>query len=149
MTRRVAHAAQIGALILALALVPAGLAAKGGNGGKPPPSGGSSSIKLAYPLVYDANGNGLPNWGDTVRFDVSTTATAAPNVDLVCTQGGTVVYGATTGYYDGYLWPWTQNMKLSSQMWTGGDAACVATLYTYDRRGRQSTLATLSFTAYA
>jgi Bacterial Ig domain len=34
MTRRVAHAAQIGALILALALVPAGFAAKGGGGGK-------------------------------------------------------------------------------------------------------------------
>jgi hypothetical protein len=34
MTRRIAHAAQIGVLILALALVPAGLAAKGGGGGK-------------------------------------------------------------------------------------------------------------------
>ena len=33
MTRRVAHAAQIGALVLALALVPAGVAAKGGRGG--------------------------------------------------------------------------------------------------------------------
>jgi hypothetical protein len=33
MTRRAAHAAQIGALVLALALVPAGLAAKGGRGG--------------------------------------------------------------------------------------------------------------------
>lgn len=148
MTRHVARTAQIGVLVLALALVPAGFAAKGGSGGGKP-SDGSSSIKLATPLVYDANGNGLPNWGDTVRFDVSTTATIAPNVDLICTQGGTVVYGATTGYYDGYKWPWTQNMNLKSQLWTGGDAACVATLYTFDHRGRKSTLATLSFTAYA
>jgi hypothetical protein len=38
MTRRIAHAARIGALVLALTLVPAALAAKGGDGG-----GGSTS----------------------------------------------------------------------------------------------------------
>ena len=75
MTRRVAHAAQIGALVLALALVPAAVAAKGGSGGGKPSGGsGSSSLSLADPLVHDANGNGLPNRSDVVTFTVSTTA---------------------------------------------------------------------------
>ena len=44
MTRRVAHAAQIGALVLALALVPA-VAAKGGSGGGKP----SGELRLLQP----------------------------------------------------------------------------------------------------
>ena len=39
-------------------------------------------------------------------------------------------------------------MTLSSQMWTGGDAACSARLYMFDG-SRTYTLASLSFTAYA
>ena len=72
--------------VLALALVPAaGLAAKGGAAG----AGGGWRRRKARrrrhrrarhtsaspPMVYDANGNGLPNSGDTVTFNVSTTAT--------------------------------------------------------------------------
>jgi hypothetical protein len=147
MTRRIARAAQIGALVLALAVVPVALAAKGGNSS----SGGktsSSTISIAEPLVYDANGDGLPNWGDTIRFNVSTTVTTEPFVELDCFQNGVVVYGANTGYFDSYSWPWTQNMKLGSQMWTGGDADCVASMFTF-RNGHRWTLATLSFTAYA
>ena len=45
MTRRIAHAAQIGALVLALALVPAALAAKGGDGG----GGATSSCTQVRP----------------------------------------------------------------------------------------------------
>jgi hypothetical protein len=148
MNRRIAHSLQIGALVLALALVPIALAAKSsshGGGGK---NDGSSSISLHTPLVYDANGDGLPNWGDTVRFDVSTTVTTEPFVELICSQNGVVVYGANTGYFDSYAWPWTQNMKLGSQMWTGGDADCVATMFTF-RNGHRWNLATRSFTAYA
>jgi hypothetical protein len=99
-------------------------------------------------MVSDANGNGLPNWGDTIRFDVSTTATTEPHVNLKCSQGGAVVYGASTGYYASYPWPWTQNMTLSSQMWTSGAAACTATLQAYSGTS-VTTLGTLSFQAYA
>ncbi len=92
--------------VLALALVPAaGLAAKGGNagahgggggGGKPVGGGstGGGTISLAQPLVYDANGNGLPNVGDVVMFDVSTTATDQPFVNLKCFQNGVLVANA-------------------------------------------------------
>jgi hypothetical protein len=147
MNRRIAKAAQIGALVLVFAFVPVAFAAKSpghGGGGNT----GSSSISIHSPLVYDANGNGLPNWGDTIRFDVSTTVTTEPFVELICSQNGVVVYGANTGYFDGYAWPWTQNMQLGSQMWTSGDADCVATMFTF-RHGHRLNLAALSFTAYA
>ncbi len=102
--------------------------ARGGNGGpKGKPSGGSGSLTLV--MVNDVNGNGLPNWGDSVRFNVSTTATTEPHVSLTCSQNGEVVYGASTGYYASYPWPWTQVMKLSSNSWQGGAASCVAKLY--------------------
>lgn len=97
------------------------------KGGGRPRTGGSGTLTLV--MVADANANGLPNWGDSVRFNVSTTATTEPNVSLTCTQNGVVVYGATTGYYASYPWPWTQTMTLSSNAWQGGGASCTAKLY--------------------
>lgn len=146
MKRRIADVAPVIALVFVLAIAaPLAFAAKGGGGGK---NDSSSSISIHSPLVYDANGDGLPNWGDTLRFDVATTVTTEPFVELICSQNGVVVYGANTGYFDSYAWPWTQNMKLGSQMWTGGDADCVASMFTF-RHGHRWNLATLSFTAYA
>ena len=144
-----AAALAVAALTTLGASAPA-LAAKGGGGGKP--AGGStsgSSLSLATPLVNDVNGDGLPNWGDTVTFDVSTTATTAPYVDLNCYQNGALVYGATSGFFDGYMWPWTKDMTLSSQSWTGGGADCTATSYYFGSRGKKVVLNTLNFPAKA
>jgi hypothetical protein len=143
MTRRIAHAAQIGAIVLALALVPAALAAKpsGGGGGH---RGGSSSLTLVLVNSSDS----LANWGDQISFNVSTTATTEPHVNVTCSQNGAVVYGAATGYYASYPWPWTQTMTLSSQSWTGGAADCTATLQAYNGTS-VSTLSTLNFHVYA
>jgi len=139
-------------LVLALALVPVALAGKpGGGGGKGGGKGGGGTTgggSLSLVMVSDQNSNGLPNWGDSVTFNISTTATSEPNVDLTCTQNGVVVYGATTGFYASYPWPWTQVMKLGSQMWTGGAASCVARLYYFSGTGTTS-LASISFTAGA
>jgi len=146
--RTVAGLAAAALLTVGVASAPA-FAAKGGSG---KPTGGSSSgssLSLQTPLVYDANGDGLPNWGDTVTFNVSTTATSAPYVDLTCSQSGTLVYSATSGFFDGYMWPWTKNMTLSSQSWTGGAASCTATLYYFGSRGKEVVLSTLSFQAQA
>jgi hypothetical protein len=129
---------------LCLALVPTALAGKGGGA---PPKGGSSSLALA--MVADGNADGLPNWGDTVTFNVSTTATTQPYVSLKCYQGGTLVYSTSAGFYDGYAWPWTQNMALRSSSWTSGAADCDARLYSATNSGRTTTLATLSFHADA
>jgi hypothetical protein len=94
--RRIGLIAVVG--VLALAFVPVALAGKVGNtsGGVKHGGGGGGGGTLSLVMVMDANGDGLPNWGDTVTFNVSTTATTEPHVDLTCSKNGVVVYGATT-----------------------------------------------------
>ena len=135
--------------LVMLAVAPVALAGKSPGGGKHGgggTSGGSSSLSVV--MVADANQNGLPNWGDTIRFNVSTTATTEPHVNLTCSQNGVVVYGAATGYYASYPWPWTQNMSLGSTSWTGGAANCTAVLSAYSGTS-VTTLATLTFSVAA
>ena len=135
---------------LCLVVAPAAFAAKGGGGaggggGGKPSSGGTSSMTL---VLLDST-DGVPHWGQRIRFDVSTTATTEPHVSLSCSQGGTVVYTTQTGYYDSYPWPWTQTMTLSSGAWTGGDADCHAELYSLKNSGGSTTLATMDFHVFA
>ena len=122
------------------------MAAKGG-GGKP--SGGSTSTSATLELVSVGSTDGVVNYGDTVTFNVATTATAKPMVKVDCTQAGTAVYWASSGFYDGYPWPWTQNFELYSTYWTGGAADCVAALYYMGSNGKTITLKTLPFTVQA
>jgi hypothetical protein len=138
MRRRIAHAAQIGALVLALALVPAALAAKGGGGGKP--SGGSSS---SFSLVLMDGATQAAHYG-RITFNVSTTATATPQVGLRCYQGSNWVYDAYVGYFPGYMFD--QWFTLTSNYWVDGvPATCDARLFYNDSRGRQVVLKTMSF----
>jgi hypothetical protein len=139
MTRRIAHAAPLVALALALVLVPAAFAGKNGGGNT---TGGGSGSGLSLVMVTDNNGDGLPNWGDTVTFKVSTTV-AYPMVQLVCYQGSTVVDNQTVGFYVG--WPWSKDFPLYHwYYWPSGGANCTATLYYQTRKGNV-TLATLPF----
>lgn len=131
--------------MLALAAAPA-LAAKGGKGKSGSGKNNDATINLV--MASDNDGDGQVSHGDQVSFDVYTSATDKPNVRVKCSQNGTVVYGAVTGYYDGYPWPWTQVMTLSSQNWTGGTADCVAELH-YFKRTRTIVLKSLSFTVGA
>jgi hypothetical protein len=141
------HAAQLlaeGSLLafLVVALV-AGTALAGkpvGGGGKPAPSGSS----LTLVMVSDQNADSLPNWADSITWNVSTTATTGPNVSVACYQGGTLVYSAAAGYFDGYKWPEAKIMTLKSPSWTGGAADCTARLYKITTKGT-TTLATSSF----
>ena len=114
----------------------------GGGGGHKTPSGGGT-IVLHDPLVVDNNGNGAPNWNDVVTFDISTTATSTPYVNLVCSQNGTMVASGWRGYWDGSL-DTTWNFGLSSGVWQGGAADCTAYLKMPTSRG-YSTLASTSF----
>jgi hypothetical protein len=134
--------------VLALALLPAaGLAAKGGNGGgggKPGgggSTGGSSSITGPV-MVNDTSTPGV-SFGDTVTFDVSTTATTQPYVNLLCYQDGVLVANGWNGFFDGALNP-TRNFGLYSPSWKSGDAECTAWLDMVTRRGT-SHLASTSF----
>src|SRR2546430_12611964 len=103
----------IAMLVLASASVPA--AAKGGRHNASPTDNN-------FALVVLDSSDGVAHWGHQVTFTVSTTVTTEPHVSLKCFQNGVLVYATQTGFYAGYLWPWTQVMTLSSTAWTGGSA---------------------------
>jgi hypothetical protein len=118
----------VAVLVISLALVPAAFAGKGHQAG----GGGSGSI-TGPAVVIDNNGNGLANWGDTVTFTVSTTATAQPFVHLVCSGNG-IGYDSWKGVFAGSL-DTNWNFVLSSGGWTSGVADCTATLGMYTKQG--------------
>jgi hypothetical protein len=130
------HTAQAIAEGALIALLVVGLmagttfAAKGGGGGHKGGGGttsGNGTITLA-PLVVDANGNGTPNWGDFVTFDISTTATTQPWVNLVCYVNGVAVATGWDGYFDTSIT--SRNFGLYSSAWASGAADCTAYLTT-------------------
>jgi hypothetical protein len=127
----------IAVLAISLALVPAAFAGKGHQAG----SGGASSITGPV-MVVDNNANGLANWGDTVTFNMSTTATAQPYVHLVCSGNG-IGYDSWKGVFAGSL-DTNWNFVLSSGGWTGGAADCTAWLGMYTKQGFKQ-LASTSF----
>jgi hypothetical protein len=84
----------------------------------------------------------LLHWGDTVTFNVSTTATSQPSVITDCYQNGALVY-RHYGFFYGDPSP-SQNFVLQSAAWTSGAADCSATLYYIDPfYGTELDLATL------
>lgn len=99
----------------------------------PHKSSGGGTISLNLPPVIDNNSDGLPNWGDTVNFNISTTATAQPYVNLVC-SGTNVGYNSWKGVFPGSL-DTNWNFVLSSGGWTSGPADCTATLGMYTKHG--------------
>jgi hypothetical protein len=140
MTRRIAHAAQICAIVVALVLVPVALAAKGGGGGGGKAASATGSLSLK--MVTDQNADNLPNWNDEITFVVSSSA-AYPMVNLSCYQGSTLVKNQTVGFYPG--WVWSKTYALSDwYTWTSGGADCTARLYYQSTKG-EVTLATQTF----
>jgi len=135
--KRIGAAALEGALITALMfglIAGTAFAGRGGggaagggkHGGGGNTTGGSGTISLASPLVVDRNGNGTPNWGDVVRFNVSTTSTTQPWVTLKCYVGGSLVATGTEGYFAGSLDD--GNFGLYSPLWSSGAADCTASV---------------------
>jgi hypothetical protein len=142
MNRRIARAAQVGALVLALVVVPAALAATKGHGGGGG-SGTSGSSSISAPVMVTDTGTPGISWGDTVTFNVSTTATTTPFVNLQCYQNGVQVLSGMKGFWDGSIdvnW----NFGLSSPMWQSGAADCAASLEMQTKRG-WAQLASTSF----
>ena len=114
--------------------------AGGKSGGKPGGGKGAGSSSLFLKdLTTGVDHATSANFGDTVTFDVATTQTQYPTVSVTCYQNGTLVYGASAGFYASDPWPWARNMTLGSSMWTGGAASCTAVL------SGNTTLATLNF----
>jgi hypothetical protein len=122
-------------LVLSLGLVPAAFAGKGNR-----PSSGSSTISDPQ-MVTDRGTPGL-SFGDTVTFNMSTTATAQPYVHLVCSGNG-IGYDSWKGVFAGSL-DTNWNFVLSSGGWTSGAADCTAWLGMYTKQGFKQ-LASTSF----
>jgi len=120
---------------LCLSLAPSALA---GKGSRKPPSG-TSSISLV--LVNSTDG--LAHYGQTVRFNVSSTQTDQPWVNLLCSQNGKQVLERWNGYFEGSLTG--RDFGLYSGQWTGGAADCTAWLTT----PQWTRLASTSFHVYA
>ena len=122
----------------ALTLAVTGAAAAAG------PNKTSSSI--SSPIVvasssFTALATSGPRYGDTVTFDVSTTATSHPFVNLTCYQNGRLVAQGSAGFSEGAL---GKSFGLYSPQWTGGAADCTAFLDMYSN-GRWKHLASTSF----
>jgi hypothetical protein len=131
---RIALIAAVAALFLAF--VPAALAAKPPGGGKPRPGGGTITLVLLNST------DGLPHYGQWVTFNISTTATSEPWVNLKCYQNGVLVAEGWNGYFDRSITG--RNFGLYSPSWTGGAADCTARLTTPQR----AELASTSFHVY-
>lgn len=136
------------AVTIPVALV-AGLAAVAAPAyaGKPA-GGGSTSGSSTLNLVLLNSTDGLPHWGQNITWNASSSSTTEPHVKVSCSQGGTVVYTAQSGYYPSYQWPATNTMTLSSGAWTGGAADCTSTLYWFSG-SKTVTGKTLNFHVYA
>jgi len=141
---RFALIASVGAL--SLTFVPAAFAAKGGGHNTSGGGGGASGTSsISGPvMVNDVNGNGLPNYGDTVTFNVSTTATTEPFVNLICYQNGVLVYNTWRGFFHESL-DTNWNFPLGSGGWTSGAADCTAKLGMYVSGTKYKVLASSSF----
>jgi hypothetical protein len=96
-----------------------------------------SSIDLV--MVDDMNGDGAPNYAETITFDLSTSA-AKPYVNVRCYQGTAFVFDGWAAYYSG-AW-FGQTFTLASSSWSAGAADCVARLVVWSKNGREKTLAT-------
>jgi len=85
-----------------------------------------------------------PSFGGEVTFDVATTQTDHPSVNVRCFQDGTWVYEGWQSF-----WPGAANhdpvFTLSSNYWNAGAADCTARLVYYDQRGLAKTLTSLDF----
>ena len=117
-------------------------AAKGGNGGGKGGHGGGGAVvgggTISAPVLVDTSDTTV-NWGDRIRFNVSTSSTSEPWVKLYCYQGGALVAQGSEGYFERSLDDGV--FGLYSPMWSGGAADCTAKLTKSDG----SVLATTSF----
>jgi len=141
-TRVLATAAML-ALLVASLMAGSVFAAKGGQGKPGGGGGGGGGGSLTLAMVTDQNANGLPNWGDQIRFNVSTT-NAYPVVSVTCSQGGNVVYGDSRPYYWPNIWDDPGIFTLSSLAWSSGAADCTAVLKGTSN-GKVVTLGSMSF----
>jgi hypothetical protein len=111
-------------------------------------AGKVSSSSITGPFVVNAStlsvgaSATVPQFGDTVTFNVSTTQTGNPFVNVVCsgTEENPVGYDSWAAF-----WPSAGSFVLSSGGWTSGAADCTAKLVMYVNSSKYKVLASTSF----
>jgi hypothetical protein len=136
-----------GMAALCLTCAPSVLAARGTGSSRPGGSGGGTSATSSISLVVLNSPDGLAHWGGEVTFNVATTATTQPFVNLLCSQNGVLVAEGWLGYFEEALNS-GRNFTLASGAWKSGAAECTAWLDMHTRHGWQH-LASTSFHVYA
>jgi hypothetical protein len=130
-------------LVAALMLLTASVAVAS-PGGKTASS--SSSISLV--TTNAPSGTSSPSYGDSVTFNVSTTATTQPMVHLQCTQNGTLVLESWQAWFYGAVGP--QMFTLGpTPAWQGGAASCTAYLENWDNYGTKGKITVLATTTFS
>ena len=84
-----------------------------------------------------------PSYGGQITFDVLTTQTDHPTVNVRCFQDGAWVYDGWESFWEDYV-P-EPVYTLSSGYWTSGAADCTARLVYVDRHGRVRELTSMDF----
>ena len=110
----------------------------------------SSSSSIAGPYLVTASESGpvtgastiTPQFGDTITFSVSTTATSNPFVNLNCYRDGVLVMNSWSAFFPGGT---NQNFGLYSPSWLSGAANCQADLGMLTNNGKWKVLASTSF----
>jgi hypothetical protein len=100
----------------------------------------SSSITGPYVVTTTTGASTTaPQFGDTITFNVSTTQTTNPFVNLVCSGNG-IGYNSWAAF-----WPTSGAFILASGGWTSGAADCTAKLVMYVSSSKYKVLASTSF----
>lgn len=116
--------ARIAVLCLALALVPAALAGRGGSGG----SSGGYTVAVDQPAPY--------RFAQEITVTTDTPASSKPWIDLSCYQGGARVLASThAGFAEGWYYGWPFPLGPTG-MWTGGAADCELVVWHQSRNKR-------------
>jgi hypothetical protein len=85
-----------------------------------------------------------PSFGQQITFEVATTETDRPFVNVRFYQNGAFVYDGWNGFFASYVPEPTFTLSAPGY-WEGGAADCTARLVAWDRNSRLKTLATMSF----
>jgi hypothetical protein len=125
------------AVVFALVFAGAAFAGKTSSSSISPPI----VVSAGAPTATQASTTG-PHFGDTITFDVATSATTTPFVNLNCYQNGALAAQGWATFSAGGS-PGT--FGLSSPIWKSGAADCTADLGMFSNNGKWKVLASTTF----
>jgi hypothetical protein len=131
------------AAALALAITSIAFAGNGAGSNKSSSSSISAPVVVSLATVSAATASvSGPHYRDVVTFNVSTTETANPYVNLKCYQNGALVGEGWATFFAGGT---AGTFGLYSGPWSGGAADCTADLGMFSSNNKWKVLASTSF----